>query len=176
MTSQKKNILLIYASVAALGLILLISGYSFSIDLFDYLLVGTLILTPVIFLIIYLKKMIVRIVVSLLFLFVFCFVAYIIMVGAAFSSTHQECIKTWKVKSYRIELTYRQAWAGPPYYQYDLKRVFLFGIFDKTIYQNNPGMALKDTCIIEFPEHGRRNTVYRFDQCKETLEKSDNKH
>lgn len=170
MSQQRKIALRIYMVLALVGLVLIIAGYSFSIDAFNYILVGVLILTPVIALIVYLKKRIVRIVVSVLFLVIFCFVGYVIMIWSAFSSTHPENVKTWETDGYRIELTHRQGWAGPPYYQYDLKRVFLFGIFEKTIDQYYPGMTLKDTCYIEFSKHDGHKTVCRFDQCKGTIE------
>lgn len=143
------------------------ASYSFAIDAFDYILVGTLILTPVVLLISYIRKKVIRIIVSILFLLFFCVIGYIILLWSAFSSTHPKLVKTWKVDDYTIELTNRQAWAGSSYYQFDLKSVILFGLIDKTI-DSYSCSSCKDNCIIEFVDQKKQIRV--FNQCNGTLE------
>ncbi len=155
----------------AFGLTLLLTGYSFTWDILDYLTIAIIAVFPVVKFFSVLKPTWVKVTVSVFSLIGICIAGYYIIIYVAFyTAGDKEKMQNWSVDNFDIELTHRQDWAGPTYYRYDLKRTIIFGIFEKTLAQNYPGTNLSDTCIVDFKKfYNYGDPVYTFDKCEQTI-------
>lgn len=173
MKSRKKQLIFVLLISVLLGIIFIISGYSFSINFFDFLLVGIIIIVSVILFVVYFKKRILKIIITVLIIVGFSAIAYPLFLFAVFSSDSEvKHIESWRVDNYEIELINRQDWAGPSHYVYSLRKKLAFGVLEKTIAKEYPGQFLSEDCIVQFRERVYpQKLLFQFDKCSETLTK-----
>lgn len=171
---MKQKIFLIYLVVLAFGIFLFLSGYSFSLEFLNYLLVSILIAYPIVQFYRPSLGVLVKIIASFLTLIIVGIVAYYLLHLLAFASGDVTVIKKWRTGGYIITLTKRIDWAGPPYCRYDLSRARFFGLIHKNIDYAYLGSELGSMCKVRFHERPTyKEAVIEFDKCANTIRRLD---
>jgi hypothetical protein len=170
---SSKKLLLSYLTVCIIGIVFLLTGYSFTIDILDYTIIGIIILYPIGRFFLSRISIKIKVITALAAIIGICFIAWKVMVFIAFSTAGEKRkVQEWNVDGYRIVLTKRLDWAGPPYYRYDLSRTRVFGLITKTLAYSYPGTELTDSCTIHFKEDfDYGESLFEFDKCSGNIRK-----
>jgi hypothetical protein len=171
--SIKNKILTSYLAVCAIGLLLLLTGYSFTFDLLNYLFAGIIIIYPVVQFFRSGLKTWMKVFISLGIVTCIVLIANSFFIAVAFGSEHKELVRDWQLGAYKVELNRKQGWAGPPYREYDLIRFRFFGMLKKDVAFGYPDHLLTDSCqVIELAKEHYESPVFEFDECKQELHRT----
>jgi len=139
-----------------------ITGYSFSIDLLDNLVIGIIIILAIIYYFFFYVNinslLILAIVIIMLFPFGY---GYLL----TYFLTSEKKLDTNAVKNYRITEIEEEYWTTT-YYRYDLEKTVLFGFFEKKIAKSDRQSQKSNTCIMDFQSLKNDKRVYQVDKCK----------
>jgi hypothetical protein len=169
-----KKLMVIYISICIAALVLYLSGYSFSIDFLDYLMIAIILLYPIVKFIksptqLWLKFLIVILVAAPFFL-----IGKDVLMILAFGSESTRKVQEWKVDGYKIVLTERIGWSGGWYDRYDLTTYKVWGLINKTIAYGHMERDSVGTvsCMIQFASDDYDNhDKYEFNSCTKILKK-----
>lgn len=176
MNHKTQKLRISYAIVCIAAIILYSTGYSFTLDFLDYMLAGTIIIYPIVEFIRSSIKLSIKILVGVLMAVLVVFIVKSLVFVNAFGES-KRAILNWRVDGYKIILTKRQGWAGPPYKQYDLIKCRFFGLISKTIAHEwvSDFDFREDPCKIQFSEEEEYNPTakftYEFDSCAKIVKK-----
>ena len=161
-----------YIILCITGILFILTGYSFTLNVLDYVLWSIILLFPIVqFFRSEIPGWIKLMTVFVLFIAA-CFLSYGIVVALAFGREENHTVRKWKMNGYSVTLSRRQGWAGPSYYRYDLARNRFFGLINKTVAESYPGMELTDSCKIEFQKDIYTNKIlFEFDHCQQRINK-----
>ena len=149
------------------GVLLLITGYSFSWDFLNYFLATLIVLYPIVRFFMSPLSIGSKIVISIFCLLVIGIGLYGYAFARAFGE-HEENIRSWKAPGYAMILKSKIGWAGPPYKEYDLYRRPLLGIIEKNISSEYHDPDKEDPCMIRFSLLSGKKLV--FNKCsRETI-------
>lgn len=153
-----------------IGLIFLITGYTFTNNAFNVALIAVIIIYPIALLFFSQTQLWQKIVFSLIVSLLLLLSLWNLPVIIAFSNETKHTIKFWKIGSKRVLLEKRQGWAGPPYLKYQLKDYKIFGMFVKTIASGYPSSTYTDECKVTLTVNDYSNKpIYEFDSCEKKL-------
>lgn len=152
------------------GLILFVTGYSFTNNVINIVITVVIILYPVALFLSSQIRWWLKIVITLTSLILIVLALWNLPVAIAFSRETKQTIQTWKIGSKQVLLERRQGWAGPSYLKYQLKDFRMFGLIVKTIASGYPNSADNDGCKVKLAVEDYSNTpIYEFNSCEKTL-------
>lgn len=166
-------ILLLIYLVAVICLIACkITGYSFSIDIFDKLLKGFVVVMSIFLYLIFFYSFRYSIIIPFVIALLLSPLGYGYLLVYVLQSKEQK-LETYTVENYRITEVLEIAWNNSHYYRYYVNKTILFGLLEKRIAERYPGNDKSYDCIINFKIIKYHKPIYRFDKCENTLEKVD---
>ena len=161
-----------YILLCLTGILFTLTGYSFTLDVLDYVLWGIILLFPIVQ---FFRSGIpgwIKLITVLLVFIAAIFLGEGILVAIAFGREESHTVQKWKLNGYSVTLSKRQGWAGPFYYRYDLAKNRLFGLINKTVAESYPGMELPGSCKIEFQKDIYNDKIlFEFDHCQQRITK-----
>jgi len=167
--SRRTEFTLIFLTSIIYLLARFVTGYSFSIDLLDNLVIGIIIILPIIYYLFYYLNLynllIIVVVVIILSPFGYCYLF-------AYSLSSEKKLDTYAIKNYRITEIEEEYWTTT-YYRYDLEKTVLFGFFGKKIAKSDRESQKSNICIMDFKSLKNDKRIYQADKCKNTLEIKD---
>lgn len=169
---MQRRFLYSYMTILTVGVILLLTGYSFSLKPLNYLFIVSIVFYPVVRFFLSGISLWLKVVTSLLVLFLIGVIGSYALPFLAFASSDVKFVEKWHVKGYRIVLERRLDWAGPSYYRYELHRTRLFGLLDKTIGYAYAGTEVDTSCKIKFSETNSISYSIEFDKCQNSINKA----
>jgi hypothetical protein len=172
LTFFNKKLLAIYISICIVAVALYLTGYSFSIDFLNYLMIAIILLYPIIKFIKAPTQLWLKILILILIAAPFFLVGRDVRMLLAFGSESTRKLQEWKMDGYKIVLTERQGWSGGWYERYDLTRYKILGLINKTIAYGYPDANCPEAvpCKINFEtDEDRGNRKYEFDRCINSL-------
>jgi hypothetical protein len=167
---SRRAIIISYLVILFIGLLLLITGYSFTSKILNGFMLGIIMIYPT-FRFFYSKipawaKVSTSFVV-LVFLVLTCWNLPVLI---AFSNESKHPLQTWTLGGKKVVLERKQGWAGPPYLQYSLRDFRILGLFVKTIAHGYPDSESNESCKIELDgETDSGMKAYEFDKCNNEL-------
>jgi hypothetical protein len=166
-------ILVIYLGLLLLGLTFGLTGYSFSFDPLNILLIIIVISYPILKFIRSAINSWLKIVIGLFLVISLILIFWNIPIMLAFGrESTLSTIQRWNFSNYKISLTKKQGWAGGPYLQYDLIRYRFFRLVNKTIAVGYPEQNQENSCRIRLKEDYYSDiSLFEFDTCRLKLEK-----
>ena len=163
-----KRIRIAYLFALAIGMFFFLTHYSFSLDLFDYLLAGIIFIYPTVKFFQQRIELWFKISIGVFVIIAFVYVGQLLVFVAAFGEHKKYSMQSWKIGKYKIDLEKWQGWTGPPYDRYSLKRHAVIGVLEKKL-----GEGYKDStaCMVNFQHEEFGMNDYRFDTCNKTITK-----
>jgi len=161
-----------YFALITIAVILLLTGYSFSWNSINYLLISIIIIYPIIKFYQTSIARWVKITMIVLLFSLIGLIVYYVLPFLAFASGDVKIIEKWQTKGYTMVLERRLDWAGPSYYKFVLHQEKLFGLFNKKIGDKSPETGVDFTCNITFSKTDFRNFSIEYDTCKNTIKVS----
>jgi predicted PurR-regulated permease PerM len=175
MKISKRIILIIYVILLLVGLILILTGYSFSFHPLNILLFLAIISYPIVRFIRSSIYFWIKLILGLLLIITAILFGNSILYVLAFKESTIRNVQNWDIGNYQISLNEKQGWAGPPYLQYDLKRYHFFRLINKKIASGQSSENSIDPCKINFSKDlYSTKYIFQFDKCDLVLEKAPN--
>jgi len=159
-----------YFSILLTGMLLLLTGYSFSSKVLNIATIAIIIIYPIIRFSSSRIRLWIKISISLFVVLFLVFALWDLPVLIAFAREKEQTIQTWNLGEKKVYLVQRQGWAGPSYREYDLKDFKIFGLIVKTIAYAYPSSLSNDVCKVEFnSDNHSAKPIYVFDACNGKL-------